>query len=354
MLRYKNLQYTRFRGVYHQMGKPNRFGCRTMRSIPAFLRLARQGIYRRVVQPMFSSLEDDTMGHKIGFIGLGNMGKGVCHNLIKAGNELSVYDTSPEAMARFEGQAYLAGSGAEVFERSEICFLSLPNSEVVEAMFEAFFDAGMAGKLVVDLSTSNPISTRALYQRTKQAGGNLIDSPLSGGPQEAWDGTMNILVAGDKDVVDAHDWLFKSYSKFYLYVGAIGNGHLLKLAQNWAGLLQAVVLAQLYPLINWHGISEEELFDALNNEVFSNWVFQFYSKKYVNRDYPMDFALQLGYKDMTYMKALCDEAGVPGYVLDGAMALCEKSLEDAKKRDVVPDMSYVNATMYHLLDDEAR
>ena len=181
------------------------------------------------------------MKRKIGFVGVGNMGKGICHNLILAGNEVSIFDVMADNMKRFEGEAYMCSSAKEVFERSEVTFMSLPNSTVIEATMAQFFEAGVEGKVVVDLSTSYPTSTKELAQKMKAAGGAMIDSPLLAGPQEAWDGTLPVVVAGDKEVIDKYADMFESYSGSWKYVGESGTGHLMKLAQNWAGLLQATL-----------------------------------------------------------------------------------------------------------------
>lgn len=286
------------------------------------------------------------MKRKIGFVGVGNMGKGICHNLIKAGNDVSVFDVVESNMKLFEGEAYLCSSAKEAFERSEVTFMSLPNSNVIEATMEQFFAAGVEGKVVVDISTSYPSSTRALNEKMKANGGALLDSPLLAGPQEAWDGTLPIVIGGDKEVVDKYIDMFESYCAHWDYVGPSGNGHLLKLAQNWAGLLQAIMYAQLYPVMEKHGIPAADLYQVLNTEFYDTWFFQFYSKKYVNRNYPMDFALQLGLKDLTYMKKLCDEINVPGFMLDGAIDLCRVALKEGKDKGMIQDMSHVADTMY--------
>ncbi len=286
------------------------------------------------------------MMRKIAFIGVGNMGKGICHNLIEAGNEVSVFDMNRGAMELFKDKAYLAESALNAFSRSDVAFLSLPRTEIVESVVDSFIEQGVAGKLIVDTSTSYPISTRNLYKKVKAAGGALIDAPLIAGPQEAWDATLTIVVAGDKDVVDEYDNMFRSYCKSYDYVGESGNGHLMKLAQNWAGLLQACLYAQLYPVMAKHGIDQKTLYGVLNSEFFDNWFFQFYSKKYIEKNYHMDFALELMLKDLTYMKRLCDELNVPGFMLDGAIDLCRVSLKEGRDRGVKQDCSCVAETMY--------
>lgn len=218
------------------------------------------------------------MKRKIGFIGVGNMGKGICHNVILAGHEVSVFDVDRECAERFRGQAHICGTLEEVCTGSDVLFLSLPNSDTVEKVMDTVFSLGVKGKLVIDLSTSNPVSTRKLYGRMKALGGDFVDSPLIAGPQDAWDKTLTAVVAGDKEAIGSYDDLFLSYCRSYGYVGDSGNGHLVKLAQNWAGLLQAVLYAQLYPVMNRYGLESEKLYDILNTEFFDNWFFQFYSK----------------------------------------------------------------------------
>lgn len=288
---------------------------------------------------------------KIGFVGLGNMGRGICHNLILAGNELNVFDLSREAMETFAEEAYLCRSAQEACSRSQVIFLSLPNSEAVESTVESFLEQGVAGKLIVDLSTSDPLSTRRLYARVKEAGGDFVDSPLIAGPQEAWEGTLSIVTAGDRDVVEAYDDLFRSYSRSCEYVGESGSGHLVKLAQNWAGLSQAILYAQIYAVMERYGIPAEKLYGILNTEFFDNWFFQFYSRKYVNRDYRMDFALNLGLKDLTYVKRLCDAIQVPGFMLDGAIDLCRVAMKEGRDRGIRQDMSHVADTMYQYTEE---
>ena len=134
-------------------------------------------------------------------------------------------------------------------------------------------------------------------------------------------------------------------------MGDSGNGHLVKLAQNWAGLLQAVLYAQLYPVMNRYGLEPEKLYDILNTEFFDNWFFQFYSKKYVNKTYSLDFSLELGLKDLMYMKKLCDEIGVPGFMLDGAIDLCRIALKEKRDKNEVKDMSSIADTMYRLTEN---
>ena len=281
---------------------------------------------------------------KIGFLGLGNIGRGICKNLIEKGHELTVYDVDSEAMKRFESKAKLARDEMEVLENGEIIIFSLPNSAVVERIMDKYFAAGVAGKTIIDTSTSYPLSTKELYKKVKAAGGTLVDAPLMAGPAEAEAGILEIVVGGDKEDFDRLSPIFDCYCRSYKHVGEIGNGHLAKLAINFCGLSQALIFAQVFPVIAKLGIPQEQLFDTLNCEALDNWVFRFYAKKYVEQSYPLDFALALGTKDLAYMKKLYEELNIPGFLLDGALDLCRVALKD-EKPDEVLDFSYPCHTM---------
>lgn len=287
---------------------------------------------------------------KIGFIGLGNIGKGICGNLIKAGHELTIYDRKPDAMMRFEGQAILAEDCVSVCNNSDYIFLSLPNTNVVEETVEEFLQVDMNEKIVIDTSTSFPMSTRILYERIRKAGGNLIDAPLMAGPAEAEAGTLEIVVGGDSETVEKVRFLFEAYCSKVKYVGGSGNGHLAKLAANYCGLMQAAVLATVFPVMENYGLHPDMLYKILNCEALDNWMFRFYAEKYKNRKYPLDFALELGQKDLSYMSKLFKSLNVSEYMLEGALELCQKTLDNCPAGEV-PDFSYLCEKMYGLIDE---
>ncbi|NLD59151.1 MAG: NAD(P)-dependent oxidoreductase [Clostridiales bacterium] len=285
---------------------------------------------------------------RVGFIGLGNMGKGMCKNLIEAGNDITAFDVNRTALERFEGRAVLAADEMEVLENSDYIFFSLPNSNVVESLVSRFLEKGMKGKILVDTSTSYPPSTRRLAKAIKEIGGGMVDSPLLAGPAEAESGELLLVVGGDPEDVAKVDDLLAAISKSYKHVGPSGNGHLMKLAVNFCSLNEALIFAQLYPVMAKCGISPETVYDCLNNDIFDNWIFRFYSEKYVQENYRLDFAMQLGLKDLTYMKRLYEEMNIPGFLLDGALDLCRATMKEQKEGEVL-DFSHAARTMYEFL-----
>ncbi len=286
---------------------------------------------------------------KVGFIGLGNMGKGMAKNLIEAKHEVIVYDANPEAFKRFEGKAKIAADIFDVLSGSDYIFFSLPSSLVVENIVDKFIAKGVKGKTIIDTSTCYPLSTQILAQRLKDAGADMVDAPLLAGPAEAESGDLLLVVGGEEAVVKEVDDLFKVIGKSYRRMGGNGTGHLTKLAVNFCSLTEALMFAQLYPMMERFGLHKKDVYAALNNEIFDNWVFQFYSDKYVKEEYRLDFAMALGLKDLSYMKRLYEEANVPGFLLDGALDLCRVSLLGEKPGEV-RDFSYAAQTMTDLID----
>lgn len=282
----------------------------------------------------------------IGFIGLGNMGRGMCANLIKADRDLHVYSKTEASRQYFAGTADICESAQDVCAKSDVIFLSLPDSSVVESVFEELLTSDIMGKIFIDTSTSNPVSTKKLNQKTVAAGGYLLDSPLLAGPDEAKAGTLTAFVSGDKAIFESVEPLIMSYCSECTYVGAIGTAHLIKLAQNFSGLLQALLYAQIYPVMNAYGVEPAQMKHYFDNEVLANWIFRFYSDKYVQRDYRKDFSMELGLKDLMYMKNLHDELKIPAFMLDGAIDLLRLSLKATDESS--PDFSYAAETMYKL------
>lgn len=286
---------------------------------------------------------------KVGFIGLGNIGKGICKNLIEKGNEVTVFDVSAEAMKRFEGKAKLAADELDVLHSSDYIFFSLPNSNIVEGIVDKFLSDGIEGKMIIDTSTCYPLSTKALQKKIAAAGGAMVDAPLMAGPAEAEAGILDIVVGGSEEDFQRCSPLFDCYCRSYKHVGPIGSGHLAKLAINFCGLTEALMFAQLFPVMEKLGMGEEQLYDILNCESLDNWVFRFYCDKYVNSLYNrLDFALALGTKDLSYMKRLYEDLNVPAFILDGSLNLCRFALKDQQPGEIL-DFSYPYKAMRDLL-----
>lgn len=170
------------------------------------------------------------MSKRIGFIGLGNMGRGMCRNLIRAGHTLTVFDTSEAAAEAFRGQAEIArfrGTGGAEQRRS---FSLATHSNIVESVVAQLLETGLEGKILLDTSTSYPLSTQKLAQQVKEAGGFMLDAPMLAGPEEAESGDLLAVVGGEEEIYQQVGDLLDAITHAKRYMGPSGNGHLMKLA----------------------------------------------------------------------------------------------------------------------------
>lgn len=266
----------------------------------------------------------------LGFIGLGNMGGNISRCLIDKKHQLTLYDKNKAVLDSFNGKANLAANLAEVFAKSQIVFLSLPNSDEVEGAVKESFKTDMSGKTIIDLSTSYPISTQNLYNKLKERNCSLMDVPLLAGPAEARAGTLMCMAAGDKSDFERCKPLLKEFCIKIDYVGPIGYAHTTKIMMNFTGLMYAMLLGQMFPLAEKLGIDPRELYKVMDNEIFSNWIYGFYPPKMIDRTYDMAFSLELALKDLNYMKKLYEQFDASSYTLEGGIKLLEKAVEQGK------------------------
>ena len=265
---------------------------------------------------------------KISVIGLGLMGSGVASHLCQIGTEAAVFDRNPDKSAAFNGRAQVCGSALEAAEASDAILLSLPDSNAVEAVVGELLEGGLRDRVIIDLSTSFPESTKALHKKCKEAGIEFLDCPLLAGPDEAASGELTALVGGDPDVVERMDGVIRSFCKSYDYAGPSGSGHTAKLMMNFTGLMYVVILAQMFPLAEKAGLDPMKLYHMMDTDLFSTWMYRFYGPKMINSTFDMAFQLKLGMKDLSYVKRMYDLYQVPAFALDGGLEMLQRAVDE--------------------------
>lgn len=175
---------------------------------------------------------------------MGNIGEPLCRRLLARDHKLVVYDVSSAAMERLASTAVTpARSPREVAEGAPVVILSLPNSAIVEEVVlgvEGLADGFTPGQVLIDTSSSRPSSTRRLAATLGERGVAMLDAPVSGGVVRARAGQLAVMVGGDRAVFEAHRSVLAAFGEQIFYVGASGNGHLVKALNN---LLSATTLA---------------------------------------------------------------------------------------------------------------
>ncbi len=253
---------------------------------------------------------------KVGFIGLGTMGRHMATNLARAGHDLTVHDLRRETAARHVAAEAWADSPRAVAEASEVVFTSLPGPSEVEAVAlgpNGLLEGMSAGKVYVDLSTNNPILVRRIHQAFAARGVPFLDAPVSGGPRGAETRMLALWVGGDEAVFRRLKPVLDAIGDQANYVGPIGAGSVAKLVHNCAGYVLQTALAEVFTLGIKAGVPPLTLFRAVRQgalgrrRTFDGLVDQFLPGKFE----PAAFALRLAHKDVTLATALGRTLGVP-------------------------------------------
>jgi len=187
---------------------------------------------------------------KIAFIGLGLMGVPMVHNLLKAGYQIKGFDLNPNVGEKFSDSIGFqhASSPANAVEGSDVTILMLPDSAIIDAVIwgsngqSGVFGSLKSGSYLIDMSSSSPISSRENNQKLTAMGIHFIDAPVSGGVRKAIDGSLAIIVGGQKSDFDVCLPLLEKIGKSIVYVGDAGAAHAVKALNNYvsaAGLIAA-------------------------------------------------------------------------------------------------------------------
>ena len=223
---------------------------------------------------------------RIGFVGVGLMGHGMAKNIVEAGYALTVLaHRNREPVEELKGRgAAEAASVAELAAASDVIFLCLPGSPQVEATVAAILAAGADGKTIIDTSTSNPVSTRALAERCAAAGVTLIDAPLSRTPKEAWEGTLDTMVGASEADFERVRPLLETWAGKVVRVGETGAGHTMKLLNNFVSLGYASIYSEALAIGAKNGIDAATFHGVIGGGRMDCGFYQTFMQYVVGRD----------------------------------------------------------------------
>jgi 3-hydroxyisobutyrate dehydrogenase len=262
---------------------------------------------------------------RVGFIGLGNMGAPMAGHLAGAGFRLTVSDTAPGVVDRFvagnPGSA--AAAGRESFAAAEALILMLPTSEIVEDVLEGdrVADALPPGCLVIDMSSSEPLRTRALAARLHARGLSLLDAPVSGGVRGARAASLSVLAGGAAGDLARATPLLDAMAGTIIHVGDVGSGHAAKALNNLVSAATMSVTVEALSVAEAFGIGADTMTKVLNSSsgrsnTSKNKVAQFM----ISGRFDSGFSLALMAKDvglaLGLAQALDRPAEVAGHVAD--------------------------------------
>lgn len=252
---------------------------------------------------------------KIGFIGLGIMGKPMSKNLIKANYELVVMDRNIEVTRELAALgASVVSSPKEVASKVEVVITMLPNSPHVKDVVlgkNGIIEGGREGLTVIDMSSISPIVSREISLELEKKGINILDAPVSGGEPKAINGTLAVMVGGKLEIFEKYYDLMKSMSASVVRVGESGSGNIAKLcnqlivAINISAMSEALILAQKA------GVSPELVYNAIRGGLAGSAVLDAKAPLVMNRKFAPGFRIDLHIKDLTNVLETSHDLGIP-------------------------------------------
>ncbi len=239
---------------------------------------------------------------KIGFIGLGIMGKPMAKNLIKAGHELFVNDNNESTLTELaELGATPVANGKEAAQAAELVITMLPNSPHVKAVAlgeDGIADGAHAGLIYVDMSSIAPLVSREVHDALAKRGVEMLDAPVSGGEPKAIDGTMSVMVGGKKEVFDAVAPVIDAMAGAVTYVGGIGAGNIAKLANQTIVGVNIAACAEAFTLAQKAGVDPEAVYQAIRGGLAGSTVMDAKVPMMLERNFAPGFRINLHIKDL--------------------------------------------------------
>ena len=260
----------------------------------------------------------------VGFVGLGTMGAAMARNLAAAGHRLVVYDLDPGAVERLTDAwpaaapaPVVANSAAEVAARVPLLFTSLPGPVEVEAVGSGPDGVTSTpysdGLTWFDLTTNSPTVVRGLAEALRPDGIELLDAPVSGGPDGATSGRLAVWIGGSADTVERWRPVLEGFADQVRLVGPVGAGSVAKLVHNASGYAIQTALAETFTLGVKAGVEPDALWEAVRSGALGRRrTFDHLARQYLpGRFDPPDFALDLARKDVALAAELGRELDVP-------------------------------------------
>jgi len=255
------------------------------------------------------------MTEKVGFIGLGIMGQGMAHNLLKAGFDVTVWNRTATKMAPLaEAGAVTATQPSDVARRCDIIFVCVSDTPDVEAVIlgdRGVIHGVQEGALVVDMSTISPQTTKEIAARLKDKGVFMLDAPISGGSEGAVNGTLSIMVGGDASQVQRAMPYFHAMGKTITHVGGHGAGQMVKLVNQALVVINMLAVSEALVFAEAGGLDLQKTLDAVTPGAAGSWMLGNRGPQCIDRDWRPGFTIDLQQKDLRLVLEAADQLGVP-------------------------------------------
>ncbi|SMH61925.1 3-hydroxyisobutyrate dehydrogenase [Azospirillum agricola] len=257
---------------------------------------------------------------RIAFIGLGNMGRPMCENLVKAGNDVVGYDIAPamrDAYAAAGGR--VAATLAEALAEADTVISMIPTGKHVRAAYEGeggILALARSGTLMIDCSTIDVDSAQAVSKAASAAGFVMVDAPVSGAVPAAQAGALTFMVGGTAEGYERAKPILTGMGKNLFHVGASGSGNAMKICNNMMAGMSMVAISEVFTLAEKLGLDNQAVYDVVTRSSGNCWALQAYCPvpgpvptSPANRDYQPGFTAAMMLKDMRLSQQAASASG---------------------------------------------
>jgi 3-hydroxyisobutyrate dehydrogenase-like beta-hydroxyacid dehydrogenase len=254
--------------------------------------------------------------NKVGIVGVGTMGQPMGRRLLDAGYDLYPMDIDPERVQDLISHGAVAPKTyAELTNECDIIILSLPNSQVVEAVMYApgnLIDSLRPQSIVIDMGTSAPASTMRIAEDLVKNDIEMLDAPVSGGEAGAIKGTLSCMVGGSKEVLEIVTPILKILASQITYIGTNGMGHTMKLINNMVGISNLVILCEALAMAERLGVNLDVAKRVMSGGSAYSKAIDFWGDRLVSSDYSIPtYRFDLASKDVDLAQAMATNAQIP-------------------------------------------
>jgi 3-hydroxyisobutyrate dehydrogenase len=252
---------------------------------------------------------------KIGFAGMGIMGRGMAANLVRAGHDVMVWNRTRSRTSDLESAgAAVAGTPAELAGQCDItmmCVSDTPDVEAVTLSKDGLIHGLGTGKLVVDHSTISASATQRLAAAVQEVGADWVDAPVSGGSEGAEKGTLSIMAGGTADEIARVRPYLEAYGSSITHVGPTGAGQMVKLVNQVLVVVNGLAVSEALLLAEAGGVDISTTIDAVKGGAAGSWMLLNRGPQIAERDWTPGFTIDLQQKDLRLVLEAADELAVP-------------------------------------------
>ena len=239
---------------------------------------------------------------KVGFIGLGIMGRPMAKHLVKAGHDVMVADLNKDLVAELVSEGATAGTYAELGAACDIVMMILPTAQIVQSVIfaeDGVASAMKAGGIIIDHSSVTPVESKECYDGLKEKGIGFLDAPVSGGEPGAIAGTLAIMVGGDDDTFEKAKPVLEAYASSVLLTGPCGSGSVTKLANQIIVNNNIAIVAEALTFAVKAGANPEKVYMAIRTGLAGSAVLDAKAPMMYNRNFVPGGTIKVNHKDIT-------------------------------------------------------